>query len=142
MTNYYTTLLDNNHPSFTFQCSCLNFHPETTNNLSYTLLTNGAINTVGATRVSWYYRGQTNFIGSSTTSGMAYEYSSRLISQERSSGYALNDLRRQMSPTGAELWMNYVVFNIYGDPEMGLFTYGRNYRTPCEIPNSGVTCCK
>jgi len=45
--------LNDTYPSFSFQCSCLNSQPETPNTLTYTLLKNGCINTIGATRVSW-----------------------------------------------------------------------------------------
>lgn len=110
--------LDDNHPAFTFQCSCLNSHPETTNNLSYSLLKNGAIGTVGATRVSWYFPGQTEFAGSASNSGMTYEYAGRLITDNMSSGTALHDMKQYLSPTGAELWMNFTVFCLYGEPSL------------------------
>jgi hypothetical protein len=108
--------LDDNYPSFTFQVSCLNSYPEANNNLAYELLCHGGINTVAATRVSWYYIGQTQFAGSPSNSGMSYEYSSRFISDELPSGPALHDLKQVLAPGNAEMWMNFTVFNIYGDP--------------------------
>jgi len=108
--------LNDNYPGLTFQCSCDNSHPETTNNLSYALLKNGAICTVGATRVSWYYPGQTDFRDSNSNSGMAYGYAYRLVRDDMSSGGALHDLKEDLVPYGSAIWMNYVVFNIYGDP--------------------------
>ena len=116
--------LDDNHPGFTFQSSCTNGHPETTNNLGYSLLKNGCISTVSASRVSWYQPGQTSFAGTATNSGMTYEYSKRLITEEMRAGNALNDLKLDIAPGDEVLWMNYLGFNVYGCPAVGLFTFG------------------
>lgn len=120
----HAATLDDNHPGFTFQCSCTNGHPETTNNLGYSLLKNGCVNTVSASRVSWYYKGQTSFDGTSTNSGMTYEYSKRLITEEMRAGNALNDLKLDIAPEHEVMWMNYLGFNVYGCPAVGLFTFG------------------
>ena len=108
--------LDDTHPGFTFQCSCLNSYPEASNNLSYSLLKNGAIATVSATRVSWYYIGQTSFAGSSSNSGMTYEYSKRLITNGMTCGEALHDLKQVLIPSSDSIWMNFIDFNVYGNP--------------------------
>jgi len=108
--------LDDNYPSFTFQVSCLNSYPEANNNLAYELLCHGGINTISATRVSWYYVGQTQFDGSASNSGMGYEYTARFVGAELSCSLALQDLKQVLTPTVAEMWMNFTVFNIYGDP--------------------------
>ncbi|GAK57195.1 fibronectin type III domain protein [Candidatus Vecturithrix granuli] len=118
----HAATLDNSHPGFTFQCSCSNSYPEAANNLTYSLLKNGGIGTVGATRVSWYSIGQTSFAGSATNSGMTYEYSKRLITDEMNSGDALHDLKQLLNPNGNSLWMNFTVFCLYGDPAIGLFS--------------------
>ncbi|MBN1999147.1 choice-of-anchor D domain-containing protein [candidate division KSB1 bacterium] len=116
--------LNDNFPSFTFQCSCHNANPDASSNLAYSLLKNGAIATVGATRVSWYYRGQTYFSGSPSNAGLTFEYASRLISKEMTCGYALYDLKQALNFfQDAELWMNFTDFNLYGDPSIGLFTW-------------------
>ena len=52
MNSAQATLLDDSHPVFTFQASCFNSQPSQTNNLSYALLKNGAIGTIGATVIS------------------------------------------------------------------------------------------
>ncbi len=114
----HADMLDNAYPSFTFQCSCTNSHPETTNNLSYSLLKNGAIATVGATRVSWYSPGQTDFAGNSSNSGMTYEYAKYLIGKMKSAGYALHDMKQALTP--GIWWMNFTDFCLYGDPEVSL----------------------
>ena len=114
--------LDDACPSFTFQCSCLNGKPETTTNLGYSLLKNGCISTVSASRVSWYLPGQTSFAGTPTNSGMTFEYSQRLIAHEMYAGDALNDLKSDVYPYDEVLWMNYLDFNLYGCPAVGLST--------------------
>ncbi len=114
--------LDNAHPSLLFQCSCLNGTPESSNNLGYSLLLNGAISTVCATRVSWYEIGQTSFDGTATNAGMAFEYAKRVIGDGILAGDALMDLKSDVMTSYEELWMNYLDFNLYGDPAVGLST--------------------
>jgi hypothetical protein len=109
--------LNNIHPVFTFQVSCTNAYPEGVN-LCYALLLNGAACTVGATRVSWYYVGQTRFNGSPSNSGMGYEYASRVVARGLTSGQALHELKQVLSPPSSAMWMNFAVFNIYGDPSL------------------------
>ena len=72
--------LDNDHPAVVFQNSCTNGYPETTTNLGYSLLLNGAIGTYSASRVSWFNTGvgYGDFDGSSTNSGIAYEVTRRV----------------------------------------------------------------
>jgi hypothetical protein len=116
----HAATLDDSYPGFTFQASCHNSFPEVTDNLSYSLLQNGCIGTIGATRVSWYYPGQTYFIGSTSNAGMTYEYAKRLIENEMDSGHALYEMKQVLN---RGIWMNFTVFNIYGDPSTGLFTF-------------------
>lgn len=116
----HAATLDDDYPAFTFQASCSNSYPEDASNLSYALLKNGGIATIGATRVSWYRFGQTDFTGKPSVPGMAYEYAKRLIEEAMDSGTALNDLKESISINHSALWMNYLVMNIYGDPETGL----------------------
>jgi hypothetical protein len=118
----HAATLDDAHPSFTFQCSCSNGTPEASTNLQYSLLKNGCISTVSASRVSWYVEGQTSFTGTATNSGMTFEYSQRLIAEEMYAGDALNDLKADISLYHQVLWMNYLDFNLYGCPAVGLFT--------------------
>lgn len=115
--------LDNAHPSFTFQCSCNNAYPESANNLAYSLLKNGAIGTISGTRVTWYWVGQTSFAGTTSNSGMTYEYAQRLIGNQMPAGDALQGLKYDLAPSHQTGWMNYLGFNLYGSPEIGLFTY-------------------
>ena len=123
MNNNYAQMLNDVRPSFTFQCSCENSWPEDSSNLSYTLLRNGAIATVGATRVSWYWVGQIWYADSDSNSGMTYEYARRLVAHELPAGDSLSNLKRELWPSCSEMWMNFVGFNLYGDPSVGLSTH-------------------
>lgn len=110
--------LNSDYPVFTFQVSCTNGYIERSDNLSYTMLRLGkAISAISATRVSWYYVGQTQFSNFPSNSGMSYEYSSRVISQDMSTARALYEVKRVLPLT---IWMNFTVFNVYGDPSTHL----------------------
>jgi hypothetical protein len=139
----HAATLDDAHPAFAFQCSCSNGTPEASNNLGYSLLKNGCVSTIAASRVSWYEQGQTSFAGTPTNAGMTYEYASRLIQYEMPAGDALNDLKVDVSiPSGDDvLWMNYLDFNLYGDPAVGLFTSTPNQAAPTVLtyPADSVT---
>lgn len=105
----------NNHPFFTFQVSCLNAYPERTDNLAYALLKRGSIVTNAATRVSWYYPGQVDYAATDSNAGMAYQYSKYLVKNHLSAGashYAT------LTTIPNDIWMNHLVFNLYGDPSI------------------------
>ena len=108
--------LDDSHPTATWQGSCTNGEPENSNNLAYAILKNGGIATLGATRLSWYYVGQTNFTNTSSIGGLGYQYALRLV-ERQACGQALYDTKEAMS-----FWaQNYYVFNLYGDPSVVVF---------------------
>ena len=123
------TLLNNKRPAFTFQCSCSNSFPEDNSNLAYELLKNGAIGTVGGTRVTWYYPGQTIFDNTATNSGMTYQYAKNLIASLLPAGDALQKLKFHIAPGIKEFWMNYLDFVLYGDPSIGL----QSYKKPIDL---------
>lgn len=115
MTSDRTSYLDDHYPSFTFQCSCLNGSPENSNNLGYALLKRGATATVSATRVSWYYPGETTFTNSDSNAGMTYKYAVKLVRDHMPCGDALYET---MVEIPGSIWMNRCVFNLYGDPSL------------------------
>jgi hypothetical protein len=119
MLNSYCSDLDNGHPSFTYQASCLNGHPETTNNLQYSILKNGGIVTVSATRVSWYLPSLTDHSSSAWNSGIGYQYVKRLV-QELPAANALLQAKSSMTPSGSKQLMNFFDFNVYGDPSVSI----------------------
>ncbi len=101
----------------TFQASCLNAHPETQNNLCLEMLKRGAINTIGATRISWYYIGETNPTSSDSIMGMCYRYA---VNQAGTpalprAGEAMAAMN--VTVPNAIHW-NHYTFVMYGDPTM------------------------
>ncbi len=117
----YSPYLDDSHPSFTYHCSCLNANPETSNNLAYSVLKQGGISTISATRVSWYYPGRSYFDGSPCNAGLGYEYVKRLVVQKLPGGDALYLAKESVYPGFASATtMNWYVFNLYGDPSVSL----------------------
>lgn len=112
--------LNDAYPAFVFQGSCLNASPDYSNNLSYSLLRNGAITAIGATRVSWYMPSRTVFTDASCNGGIAYQYSKNMIQNEQSTGKALSAAKSSITAIDKYNWMNWVVFTLYGDPSLSL----------------------
>lgn len=117
-----TAPLDDAAPAFVFQTACLNGYPESDSNLGYSLLRNGAIATVSASRVSWYSIGQRDFRLSTTNAGLGYRYTA-LLSAGEPAGEALGMAKGDPATSHAtdSAWMNLMDFNLYGDPSVGLF---------------------
>ena len=118
MTSSYATSLDDGHPAFVYQNSCTNGQPEYSGNLGYALLKNGAITTVSASRVSWYYIGESygSYDGSGSNAGIGYDYVKKLV-QDLPAGKALFQTKQALTPDGYVL-MNIYDFNLYGDPSV------------------------
>ncbi len=108
--------LDNTRPAIMFQCTCLNGHPETTNNLGYTLLQSGAVTTVAASRVSLYSPGWTQPTNSNTNGDNAYEYMRNIVQRSFSTGHALAALRYELN---LHRWNSFTYYML-GDPEIHL----------------------
>ena len=134
--------LDNDHPSHTYQCSCTNGYPEKSSNLQYAILKNGGITTTSATRVSWYYIGQTSFDTSPSNAGMGYEYV-KLLVQNKPTGDALYVMKDSgvSDPYCGELLMNFYDFNLYGDPSVSTGYLNKAPNKPSEPsgPQSSIT---
>ncbi len=114
--------LDDQHPSIVFQVSCENAWPEDSTNLAYTLLSNGAVTTIAATRVSWYKPGEQTFSGSPTNAGLAYSFAQNLVRDSMDVASALNLVKSSIifNSSGQEWWMNWLDFNVYGCPDEAL----------------------
>jgi len=135
MNSQYVDQLDPDYPGFTFQCSCRNGDPDHSDNLGYSLLKKQiCVSTVSASDWSWCLRRQTSFKGTSTNMGMAYEYAERLIGDSMSAGDALNDLKLHVATSHCAWWMNYLSFNLYGCPAVGLFAGEKIYVPSFESP--------
>ena len=112
-------LLDDSHPSMTFEASCQNATPENNTNMAYSLLLNGAITTVAATRNAMYAPGQTDYSSSATVGGLAYSYTAGIF-MGYSSGYAYDKAINMASDWGCSGWRNFLTMNIYGCPDITL----------------------
>jgi len=127
MASSYTAALSDDYPAHVFLNACNNGYPEYSTNLGYTLLQHGAISTVSASRPSWFNSGvgYGDFDGSTTNSGIAYEYSQRLVEANQSAGEAIFQSKASMTPEANTRLMNYYDFNLYGDPSTEVFnTHG------------------
>ena len=107
----YVSGLNDNYPSAIWEGSCQNAWPENSGNLAYSILKNGGIGTVAATRNSLYWVSQTSFTYTNSIGGLGYQYALRLADHQ-TIGQALWGAKERVS-----YWMrNYIVFNLYGDP--------------------------
>lgn len=113
--------LDDSVPAFSFQGSCLNGYPENTNNLGYSLLKQGAIGTVSASRVSWnavFNPDHEPNPSWGTNAELTYHYAMRIM-KDQPAGHALYLTKANVNPEGD--WMNKMDYNLYGDPSAALF---------------------
>lgn len=129
MYSSYTAELNDAYPSITFQGSCLNAYPENSGNLSYSILKNGGVASVAATRVSWYVAGETSYENASTIPGFSYNFAKNLIRENKSVGHSLAALKTRLTFSGDSRWMNWVVFGIYGDPSLKIGSAGSGVDT-------------
>jgi hypothetical protein len=125
MNTTQAALLDDSHPVFTFQASCYNSQPSQTNNLSYALLKNGGIGTVGATVISHGPGGPNPAIthpsSAGGNAGLGYYFMKGLAQQNLPAGDALAEVKRDTDLYGrCWYWHNVIAFVLYGDPEVGL----------------------
>ncbi|HEX3020258.1 MAG TPA: discoidin domain-containing protein [Chitinispirillaceae bacterium] len=114
--------LNDSFPSMVFAGSCSNAEVEDKDNLAYSLLVNGAITVVAATRMSTY-GGASDYPTTSFNEGFSYAYTGYLL-DNKSSGNALNMTRERDSLTdwGPTGWRHCHIYNIYGCPELSLNT--------------------
>lgn len=119
--NSQPSQLNDSYPAMIYQCSCLNGYPENASNLQYALLKRGGAATVSASRVSWFNTGvgYGQFDGSSTNSGIGYEYVERLVMGQTTSE-ALYNAKSGLPLEYDSRLMNMYDFNLYGDPGLSL----------------------
>ncbi|MBE7560511.1 hypothetical protein HS125_16845 [bacterium] len=117
----YCPRLPDDHPSFVAQVACDNGYPESSSNLGYSLLKNGAIGTISASRMSNYNYGAWSFGGNNGS--VAYEFYRRMAGYRYAAGDALAYTQGNLSGADA-MWKNCTVNNLYGDPSAALQTVG------------------
>jgi hypothetical protein len=106
------------HPIITFQASCQNAYPETTNNLAYTLLKTAAVVTIGGTRITYYAFG--NYPASNN--GFLYGFAANMVTYKMTAGDALFEYKASNAPGMWERWKNDLDYNIYGCPAIGILS--------------------
>lgn len=111
-----TEYLDDQHPSIVCQASCLNAYPESSTNLAYSLLANGAIATIAATRVSWGFPVE----DPTSCSGIISAFVQNVVRDSMEVAPALNLLKSNSQVYGSDNWMNWLIFNVYGCPDQAL----------------------
>jgi hypothetical protein len=115
------TKLDNTHPSMVFSTSCSNAAPDDAHNLAYSLLANGAITVVASSAMSTWGI-STDYSQSGYNEGVAYSYTSFILCNTNC-GIALNcSKQRYVSTVGSTEWLQCMLFNLYGCPELSLNT--------------------
>ena len=123
ITSEDTTILDDTKPFIAFSCSCTNSYPEETNNLGVSLLRNGAVAFIGATRESIYFPGWKD-LNDGGNMAINYNFLKHLISENKTIGAALYDaLIYSWDFDETPVFRNMLVFNIYGDPSLSLITF-------------------
>jgi len=136
----YCSQLDNDHPSFVAQISCLNAYPENSGNLAYSLLLDGAVGTFAGTRVTWYAVGSwSTSYGSVYGDNASYAYYifQRMAGSEDTAAEALDYCRNYFGTGWDEYsWMNMMDFNLYGDPALSHVTFSGE--TPPVAQNDSV----
>jgi len=113
--------LNDEKPSVVFSCSCLNAYPEESNNLGKSLIENGAVAFVGATRVSWYTVGWGN-PSDGGNAAIDYYFFYNLVKQNLGCGDALYHSKvtylNKFFWWGSESLQNMYDFCLYGDPSL------------------------
>lgn len=113
--------LGDKNPFFIFQGSCSNAWPENKNNLAYSLLKNGAICAVAATRMSTglanKFENPDPFVGLNCQ--LIYHYMMRIMNGI-TSGESLYRTKELINYDYH--WVNKMNYNIYGDPTTSLLT--------------------
>lgn len=123
ITSEDTRALDDSKPFIAFSCSCTNAYPEESENLGVSLLKNGAVAFVGATRESIYFPGWQN---ASDGGNMAinYKFLQYIINENKTVGEALfQALTYSWYHDETPVFRNMLVFNLYGDPSLSFNTF-------------------
>ena len=124
--------LDDNRPSVVFSASCMNAWPERSDNLGNSLLENGAVAFVGASRISYISWGGGTWGGSLAIDYHFYRY---LLTESQNFGEALYHSKVYCYDNGVSVWGgNMYGFNLYGDPSLGMATIAFN--NPPNAPSS------
>ena len=135
MSSSATSQLGNEYNPIVFMGSCSNSYPEADDNLAYSMLKNASIASIAATRTSYYSPGQTSFDGRTSIQGFIYELACGIVADSLGAGDALNQIKSKGS--SSSFWVNYCVFNLYGCPDLSVFTCISQPFINVSSPNGG-----
>ncbi len=117
--------LDDKHPSIVFSSSCLNAYPERSDNLGNSLLKQGAVAFIGATREVWYTLGWQDE-GDGANASIDYWFFYYLVKENQKTGNALYNAQVQVCDhywlQNWKQWRSLFAFCLYGDPSLGVET--------------------
>lgn len=116
--------LSDEYPAHVYQISCHNGKPQNAKNLGYAILKNAAVSTV-ASAVQVLYSASMKELGTSSTARhWAYMYDKGLVLDSLSSGESMAQAKSTLKITFDSDWLNAFEMNLYGCPEIGLYSYG------------------
>ena len=136
MTVSGTAQWDDEHPAIVFCGSCLNATPSVSNNLTYSLLKNGAVGAVGGTQTTLFSTGS-DMETTAYNSGCIYQFGVNIAAGKMHAIDALNEIRATCEPSRGA-WQNYVAYNLYGCPAIGTETNGDNTGIETAAPDAGI----
>jgi hypothetical protein len=117
--------LNNQFPGVVFMGSCTCGHPETHNNVSYSVLKNGAIAAFGATRVSWYAGTWVPTYSHPDIAGVGYHIFNYAVRSNMTFAEAMYTTMATMQGGAAGgWWMNRMDFSMNGDPTLSFASGG------------------
>lgn len=122
MTSGATSRWDADYQKFVFCGSCLNATPSNSNNLTYSLLKNGAIGAIGGTLTTLFSTGS-SMKTSGYNKGFLYQFGVNLAVDEMHASDALDKIKASNSPVLGN-YQNYLAYNLYGCPAVGITTNG------------------
>jgi hypothetical protein len=118
--------LSDANPSFVHMGSCLNAKVENEDNLTYTMLINQSVGAIGGTRVTWYENYNGSWETRSAIQGFILMTARGMIRDSSGIGTSLID---GIAQSDKRHWSNIFGFNLYGCPEVGLYSV----KDPTEI---------
>lgn len=124
MYSHRTPELSDEYPAHVYQISCHNGKPQNSKNLGYAVFKNAAVSTVSSA-VQVLYSASMKELGTSASARhWAYMYDKGLVLDSLSSGESQAQAKSKLKITFDTDWLNAFEMNLYGCPEIGLYSYG------------------
>lgn len=134
----YVPQLNDKYPSFVIMGSCLNGKPTNSGNLAYEVLKNGGAGVIAGSETTIYKQPMGNFVGSSYNHGLIHAITKNIAIDGTFIIDAFNNARHDAD---MGCWKNYVCYNLYGDPTLGIEVNGFEDQTNIDSPiqkNDGI----